>query len=191
MALGRFSRVRAVGWAALFAFMTVSGHTPVAAEERLDDARPACGDAALAGTDFEPVRHEISTSALLGQDNAVVRWTLSSEVTAFADSALVGTRYCYSYILTNAGSTPVKISLVSHRLALSPLFAAMQDFSLVLEPRKTEVISFTTSSPPELILATAYNSARDEKISKWALVSSGPISLYLPGAIQAAYTLPD
>jgi hypothetical protein len=171
--------------------MTGSGCAPVTAGERLDLAGSACGDPALAQVRFEPIQHKISTSAILGQEDAEVRWVLSSEVTGFGGSAPAATRYCYAYIFRNVGSTPVKISLVSHRLALSPLFEAMQDFSLELNPGATEVIRFTTGSAPELALATAYNSARDEKIAKWALVSSGPLSLYLPAAIQAAFTLPD
>jgi hypothetical protein len=191
VASSRLPRVRAIGWAALVASLIGPSYAPVTAEERSNEAGPACSDTALARVDFEPIMQKVSTSAVLGQGDVEVRWVLSSEVTASGDSPPTPRRYCYAYIFRNVGSTPVKISLVSHRLALSPLFEAMQDFSLELNPGATEVIRFTAGSAPELALATAYNSARDEKIAKWALVSSGPISLYLPAALQAAFTLPD
>lgn len=191
LASGSSSRVHATCRAALLAFTIIWGYTPVAAGERLHEARSACGDMALASVHFEPITHDVSTAALLGSNSAEVRWVLSSEVTMSSDSASKETHYCYAYVFKNLGSTPVKVSLVSPRLAMSPLFTIMQDFSLVLYPGAIEKILFSTVSAPQLALATAFNSARNEKIAKWAFVSSGPISLYLPTAVQVSFTTYD
>jgi hypothetical protein len=112
-------------------------------------------------------------------------------VTTSGDSGSNAIRYCYAYLFRNFGSTPIKVSLVSPRVAMSPLFRIMQDFSLVLSPGATKRIEFSTGSAPELAVATAYNAARDAKIAKWAFVSSGPISLYVPAAVQASFTARD
>lgn len=187
----RLSGVRSVGRAALAVLVIGWSGTLVAGAGQSDEGLPECGNSALAAVRFEPIRHDISTAALLGSDKAEVRWILSSEVTASSESSSQGTRYCYAYVFRNVGSTPVKVSLVSPRFAMSPLFEIMQDFSLVLRPGATETIRFSTVSAPQLALATAFNSARNEKMAKWAFVSSGPISLYLPAAVQASFTMYD
>jgi hypothetical protein len=182
-------RLRSVGWAALLAFVIGWSYTSVAAGERSDDARPTCpGDGApLTDGRFEPIIHDISTSARVGSDTAEVRWILSSEVTAAGDSTPEGVRYCYAYLFRNVGTAPVKVSLVSPRLALSPLFEIMQDFSLVLPAGATKLVQFSTVSAPEMALTTLYNSAMDKNATKWNFISSRPVSLYLPASLKPSY----